>query len=198
MDAIFAGPYATAIGDKYAGTKSISYIKVTSIHQQKLSKKDTIWKIDVNNLSVLLLRGLLLLFLDKRDDFANKNKEFYNPSINKILATINGMPHQLFAARLQVRDIYEELKKHFYKKLSNVTWGEFLTTKFGLWIDIRTSTDNTLRADSRTVENSDILLQTEKAAETSDGDLTCYVFSLEDAVAHLAVTHPSGILTIEK
>ena len=58
-DAIFAGPYATAIGDKYAGTKSIPYIKVTSIHQQKLSKKDTIWKIDVNNLSVLLLRGLL-------------------------------------------------------------------------------------------------------------------------------------------
>ena len=46
------------------------------------------------------------------------------------------------------------------------------------------------------MEKSDILLQIEKAAETSD--LTCYVFSLEDAVAHLAVTNPSRILTIEK
>ena len=39
--------------------------------------------IDVNNLSVRSLQGLLLLFLDKRDDFPNKNEEFYNPSIKK-------------------------------------------------------------------------------------------------------------------
>ena len=64
----------------------------------------------MNNLSVRSLQGLLLLFLDKRDDFANKNEEFYNPSIQKILTTINGMPHQLFSARIQARDIYLELK----------------------------------------------------------------------------------------
>ena len=84
----------------YTETTSIPYTKVTSIHYQTLSKKDTTWKIDVNNLSVRLLQGLLLLFLDKRDDFANKNEEFYNSSIKKILVTINGMPHQPFAAGL--------------------------------------------------------------------------------------------------
>ena len=76
-----------------------------------IEKKETNWKIDVNNLSVCSMRGLLLLFFEKRDDFANKNEEFYNPSIKKILVTINGMPHQLFAAGLQARDIYPELKK---------------------------------------------------------------------------------------
>ena len=75
----------------------------------------------MNNLSIRSLQGLLLLFLDKRDDFANKNEEFYNPSIKKILVTINGMPHQLFAAGLQARNIYPELKKVFYKENSNVT-----------------------------------------------------------------------------
>ena len=50
-DAIFDEPYATTIGEMYAGT-SIPYTKVTSIHFQALSKKDTAWKIDVNNLSV--------------------------------------------------------------------------------------------------------------------------------------------------
>ena len=74
---------------------SIPYTKVTSIHYQALSKKDIAWKIDVNNLSVWSLQGLLLLFLDKLDDFANRNEEFYNPSIKKILMTINGLPHQL-------------------------------------------------------------------------------------------------------
>ena len=82
-DAIFDEPYATIIGEMYTGTMSILYTKVTSIHYQTLSKKDTFWKIDVNNLSVCSLQGLLLLFLDKTDDFANKNEQFYNPSIKK-------------------------------------------------------------------------------------------------------------------
>ena len=87
---------------------SISYTKVTSIDYQTLSEKDTTWKIDVNNLSVHSLQGLLLIFLDKHYDFTNKIEEFYNPSIKKFLTTINGMPHQLFAAGLQARDIYPE------------------------------------------------------------------------------------------
>ena len=48
------------------------------------------------------------------------------------------------------------------------------------------------------VEKSGILLQTEKVPQASNGDLTYYVFSLEDAVAHLSVTYPSSILNIEK
>ena len=87
-DAIFDEPYATGIGEMYNRTTPIPYTKVTSIHYQTLSKKHTTWKIDVNNLSVQSLQGLLLLFLDKRDDFYNKNEEFYNPSIKKILVTM--------------------------------------------------------------------------------------------------------------
>ena len=197
-DAIFAEPYATIICEMRAGTTSIPYTNVTSIHHQTLSKKDTTWKIDVNNLSVRSLQSLPLLCLDKRDDFANKNEEFYNPNIKKILTTINGMSHQLFAAGLQARDIYPELSKYFYREHSNVTWEEFLTTKFGLWIDTHSSTSNTLHGSGRAVEKSGILLQIEKAPEASNGGLKCYVFSLEDAVAHLNVTDPRGILTIEK
>ena len=66
-----------------------------------------------------------------------------------------------------------------------------------LWTDTRSSTDNTYHSSGRAVEKSGILLQIEKAPEASNGDLTCYVFSLEDAVAHLSVTNPSGILTME-
>ena len=79
-----------------------------------------------------------------------------------------------------------------------MTWEEFLTTKFGLWIDTRSSTDNALHGSGRTVKKIGILLQIEKVPEASNGDFTCYVFSLEDAVAHLCFTNPSGTLTIEK
>ena len=198
-DATFGEPYATTIGEMYTGRTSIPYTKVISIHYQALSKKDTTWKIVLNNLSTHSMQVLLLLFLDKRDDFANKNEEFYNPSIKKILTTINGMPHQLFAAGLQAKYFNPELKKYFYKENSNVTWENFdKMPKFELWIDTRSSTDNTLHGSGRAVEKNGILLQIEKAPEGSNGDLTCCVFSLEDSVAHLSVTNPSGILTIEK
>ena len=131
-DAIFDEPYATTTGEMYTGTTSIPYTKITLIHYQTLSKKNTTCKIDVNNLSYRSLQGLLLLFFDKRDDFANKNEEFYNQSMKKILVTINGMPHQLFAAGLQARNIYPESKKYSYKENSDVMWEDFLTTKFGL------------------------------------------------------------------
>ena len=62
------------------------------------------------------------------------------------------MPHQLFAAGLQARDIYSELKKYCYKEHSNVIWKEFLMTKFGLWIDTHSSTNNALHGSSRTVK----------------------------------------------
>ena len=51
-DAIFEEPYVTTIDEIYTGTTSILYTQVTSIHYQTLSKKDTTWKIDVNNISV--------------------------------------------------------------------------------------------------------------------------------------------------
>ena len=197
-DAIFDESYATAIGEMYNGTTSVPFTKVTSIYSHLLSKKDTTWKIDVNNLSVRSLQGLLVLFVDKRDDFANKNEEFCNPNIKKILVTINGMSHQLFPAGLQVRDIYPELEKYFYKEHSDVTWEEFLTTKFGLWIDTRPSIDNIPHRSGRVVEKSGILLEIQKVSGTTNDDLKCYLFSLEDAVTHLSVTDPSSILTIEK
>ena len=78
----------------------------------------------------------------------------------------------------------------------DVTWDEFLTTKFALWVDTCSSTDNTLHGRGRTVEKGGIVLQIEKVPEASNGDLTCYVFSHEDAVAHLSVTNCSKILMI--
>ena len=176
---------------------SIAYTKVTAVHHQALSKKNENWKIDINNLSVRSLQGLLPLFVDKQNDFANENEKFYNPLIKNILITINGIPHQLYPGGVLSRDIFPEAKKYFYKPDSDVTWGEILTTKFGLWIDVRSSNDNQLHGSGRTVERTGILLQIERAADASDGDLVCYVFSLEDEVAHLN-TSSGEILTFEK
>ena len=89
-DAIFDEPcgITTSIGEMYTGTTLIPYTKVTSIHYQALTKKDTTWKISINNLSARSLQGIPLLFLNKRDDFATKNEEFYNQCIKKNLIAL--------------------------------------------------------------------------------------------------------------
>ena len=63
-----------------------------------------------------------------------------------------------------------------------MTWEDFLRTKSALWIDTTSSIDNTLHGSGRAVKKSGILLQIKNSPETI-GDLTCYVFSLEDTVA---------------
>ena len=60
---------------------------------------------------------------------------------------------------------------------------------------MRSSIDNTLHGREM---HEGILLQIKKSPEAGGVDLTCYVFSLEDATARLNVTDPGGILTIEK
>ena len=111
------------------------------------------------------------------------------------------MFHQLFAARLQARDIYPELKKYICRKhsLSDVTWEEFLTTEFALWIDTCSSTDNNLHGSGRAVEKVVYCFRSKKHLKQVVLTLhATYLFSLEDAVAHLIVTDPSSILAIVK
>ena len=72
------------------------------------------------------------------------------------------MSHELFASGLKASGIYPELSKYFYKENSDVTWEEFLTTKFGLWIDTRASTNNILHDSGMTVEKSGICFRSKK------------------------------------
>ena len=86
------------------------------------------------------------------------------------MIAINGVLRQLYPGKVS-RDTLSEAKKYFYKPDSDAT-------KFGLWIDLRSINYNRLHGSGRTVETSEILLQIERAADVSDGDLVCYIFSL--------------------
>ena len=91
-------------------------------------------------------------FLTRMMTLQTEIKKFFNPTIKKVLKTINSMFHQLFEGVLEARYIYPELKKGFSKGHSNVTWKNFLITKVELWVDIRYSTDKTLHRSSRIIE----------------------------------------------
>ena len=118
-------------------------------------------------------------------NYAYKNEEFYNASHSKkFLVTIDGNPHQIYKGGLLSKDIYTELKRYFHHPYSDVSFEQFLTSKFGLWIDTRSSQENTLHGSGRTILGN-IKLQIDKIPETTDGTLTCYIFKIQDVVAHI-------------
>ena len=160
---------------------SYPYTRVTRLSYQILGKKDSSWLINTK-LQAKSLQGLLLLFIEDQTDFAYKVESFYNPTIKKVNITIDGNLHQLFKGSILPRDMYQEIGKRFLRENSDVSFEEYLTTKYGLWIDTRSSVNNKLHGSGRLV-NSGVKLQINKVAETA-GNLTCYIYALQDAYAH--------------
>ena len=80
--------------------------------------------------------------------------------------------------------MFPEICKKFYRENSDVAFSEYLTTKYALWIDVRSSRDSKLHGSGRLV-NSGVKLQIDKVAESS-GNLTCYIFAVQDVYAHLS------------
>ena len=186
FDKIIDMELASSIRQNYEVGYDIPFDKRTRIHYETLSKKDTIWKLKIDSLTAASLRGILVLFVDDDNDrkaFAC-NSKFYNPSIQRVLITINGSPHELYAGGILPKDYYMEAKKYFDNANSNVNWYDFLTEKFCLWVDMRSSIDNILHGSGRTIDKSGVLLQIDKVAEKS-GDLTCHVFSISDSILHI-------------
>ena len=165
-DVIIDKCYSEIISKNYI-EMSIPYTNVKKISHDSKSKKDQDWVIDINIVSQSL-QGVLLLFKDTQTDFAYKNEEFYNPTFTKILVTIDGDTHQIYKGGLLPKDIYSEVKRYFHHQHSDVDFEQFLTTKFALWIDTRSSQENTLHGSGRTVLKN-IKLQLDKVPETGGG-----------------------------
>ena len=81
-DTIFDLDYAAMFENLYSETL-IPYTKVTAVHHLALSKKNENWKIDINNLSVRSLQGLLLLFVDNKTTLQMKMKNFTTPRLKR-------------------------------------------------------------------------------------------------------------------
>ena len=67
-------------------------------------------------------------------------------------------------------------------ELSDVSLPDYLTTKYGLWLDMRSTDDDMLHGSGRKLEGSsqNILIQIEKETETAE-NLDCYVYYIQDA-----------------
>ena len=94
---------------------------------------------------------------------------------------------------MQPRDSFDSIKNYFGHQDDNVSLGAFLTTKYCLWIDFRSSVDNLLHGSGTALQDAKgIALQIEKAADGS-GPIKCYMFIVQDAQINIVEGRFDGV-----
>ena len=140
------------------------------------------------------MKGILLLFEDPDRDDTN---EYHNPKIQKVEMTIEGVPNQLYSQGMKAYQQYSEITRFFALdskrdkvtnalmkdlSLTNVPLGKYLTSKYGLWLDLRSTDDNFLHGTGRRIENASegITIQVTKEA-SAEKSLNIYIYTIQDA-----------------
>ena len=202
FDVVSSSDLAQMIRNKYIGKSVVLYDRVLRHSKESLNKSDTVWNIALAP-QARSMKGILILFVDPAvggADYARDSEKFYNPKIKKASVTLDGNPNQLYASGMLPHNHFEEIQKHFADgkhqttphvikeaELADVTLPDYLTTKYGLWLDMRTTDDDSLHGSGRKIEGASqsIQIEIEKEAETA-GSLNAYVYYIQDARLDIA------------
>ena len=161
------------------------YDRILRHRKVPVTESNTTWNWSFNT-PCKSLKGILVLF-EEEGSYTQDTGKFYNPKIQKVSVIVEGKPNQLYAQGMRSFEQYDEICKYFtegkqkdnnvnevqkHLQLHNVNVGEYLTDKYALWLDFRTTDENSLHGTGRRIENASegITLQIEKKAETT-GDL---------------------------
>ena len=102
--------------------------------------------------------------------------------------TVEGQPNQLYAQGMLPYQHWDEITKGFFREtlkdseLPSTDHTTYFQNRYGLWLDFRSSDDNTLHGSGRRIENASegVTLQLDKTAQAA-GALNCYVYLVMDA-----------------
>ena len=153
------------------------YDRILRHRQIPVNKLDATWNWSFNT-PCKSLKGILVLF-DEEKPYARDTGKFYNPKIQKVSVIVEGKPNQLYAQGMRSFERFDETLKYFAEgkqkdnnaneikkqlQLHDVSFGEYLTDKYALWLDFRMIDKNSLHGTGRRIENASegIMLQIEK------------------------------------
>ena len=187
---------ARMIRSQYAGRLAILYDRVLRHRKLVRDKSDTLLNINLN-VPARSMKGLLLLFEEPAAAFGRDTEAFYNPKITKVEVVIEGVPNQLYSQGLRSYQQWDEARKLHSSgskrhsavamaakdlALADVSLPEYLTSKYSLWLDLRSTDDDQLHGTGRRIENASegVTIQITKTAEAA-GPLNLYLYVLMDA-----------------
>lgn len=195
-DMVTNAELARMIRNQYASRLAILYDRVLRHRKIVRNKSDTLWNINLN-VPARSMKGILLLCEDPAAAFSRDTEAFYNPKVTKVEVTIEGVPNQLYSQGLRSYQQWDEARKLHASgskrqwavamaakdlALADVSLSEYLTSKYSLWLDLRSTDDDQLHGTGRRVENASegLTIQITKMAEAA-GVLNIYLYVIMDA-----------------
>lgn len=196
FETITSPELATMLRNQHKGKFTVLYDRIVRHSKLSLDKSDTIWNISLAP-QARSMKGILVLFVNPSDggaSYARDAEKYYNPKITRVSITLDGNPNQLFGSGMRAHQQFDEIRKHFADgkhrtvnsvakelELADVSLDAYLTTNYGLWLDMRTTDDDALHGSGRKLEGASqsVLIEIQKTAETA-GNLDAYVFYIQD------------------
>lgn len=182
----------------------ILFDRVVLQRMMPLNKSDTTWNFNFN-VPIASLKGVLFLFKEPQVDYQNNTDKFYNPKILDVKTTIDGVPNQIYSQNMKSHNLWDEIKKlpvikddksadKVGKKfwVSDIDMGDYYDDKFALWVDFRSTEDNSLHGSGRKIKD-DLSISISKTRENS-GDLTAYIYLIMDAQLNIVDSRLNDII----
>ncbi|VDI53122.1 Hypothetical predicted protein [Mytilus galloprovincialis] len=170
FDMVTDAELARQIRQQVNGKMVILYDRILRHRKITKNKSDTLWNINLN-VPARSMKGILMLFEDPE---RTSTETYYNPNITKVEMTIEGVPNQLYSQGMKAYQQWDEINKFFALNskrnktteevlkdlnLSYTTLEKYLTTNYALWLDLRSTDDNSLHGSGRRIENaSEVIL----------------------------------------
>ena len=184
---------ARQIRQQVDGKMVILYDRILRHRKIPKNKSDTLWNINLN-VPARSMKGILMLF---EDPDRISTEYYYNPEITKVEITIEGVSNQLYSQGMKAYQQWDEINKFFalnskQNKETNMivkdlyftdtTLEKYLTNNYALWLDLRSTDDNSLHRSGRRIENASegITIQITKEAG-ADEPINVYLFVIQDA-----------------
>ncbi|CAG2207379.1 unnamed protein product [Mytilus edulis] len=193
FDMVTDAELARQIRQQVNGKMVILYDRILRHRKITKNKSDTLWNINLN-VPARSMKGILMLFEDPE---RTSTETYYNPNITKVEMTIEGVPNQLYSQGMKAYQQWDEINKFFALNskrnktteevlkdlnLSYTTLEKYLTTNYALWLDLRSTDDNSLHGSGRRIENASegITIQITKTAGANKL-INVYLFVIQDA-----------------
>ena len=157
FDMVTDSELARQIRQQLSGRMAILYDRILRHRKLAKNKSDTLWNINLN-VPARSMKGILMLF---EEPDRTSTEDFYNPKITKVEMTIEGIPNQLYIQGMRQYQQWDEINKYFAltskreketnkvaKDLyfSDTNIEKYLTKRFALWLDLRSTDDNAFTA----------------------------------------------------
>ena len=134
------------------------------------------------------MSGILCLFNDPITAGSRDSEKFVNPAMLTVSININGMPNKLYSKNMQTTDFYESMLKRMEHLGGDVVFPSNFYTgdMFGLWIDLRTFTDEEIHGGGFALDSTSDGVNLEIRRKIGGtGKVTCYMFIVSDAIVEV-------------